>query len=73
MAVSTKKMTSVVKNLSTQEAAAPQGFTGKFDQMLKEEITPILCNFFQKTENEGILPHSLYKSSINSTSKWGLS
>ena len=32
--------------------------------MFKEELTPILWNLFQKTENEGAFPNSFYEGSI---------
>ena len=39
-------------------------FIGKFYQIFKEEIIPILYNFIQKTEAEGLFPNSLYKDGI---------
>ena len=39
-------------------------FIGKFYHIFKEEIIPILYNFIQKTEAEGLFPNSLYKDGI---------
>ena len=32
--------------------------------MFKEELTSILCNLFQKKENEGTFPNSFYKGTF---------
>ena len=37
-----------VKKLSTSKSPGPDGFTGKFYQTFRKELTPILLQLFQK-------------------------
>ena len=50
--------------LPKQKAPGPGGFTGEFFQTFKEEIMPLLYNYFQKIEAEGILFNSFCEASI---------
>ena len=42
----------VIKNLPTNKCPGPDGLTGKFYQMFREEVTPILLKLFQKLQIE---------------------
>ena len=52
------------KKLPTNKNLGPYGFTGKFCQTFREELTPILLKRFQKITDERILPNSFYGATI---------
>ena len=48
----------------TKKSPVPGDFTDESYQMFKEELTPLLLNLFQKTEEEGTLLNSFYEASF---------
>ena len=54
----------VIKNLPTNKSPGPDGFTGKFYQSFREELTPIPLKLFQKTAEGETRPNSFNEATI---------
>ena len=62
--ITSTEIETIIKNLPTNKSPGPDGFTGKFYQKLREELTPILLKLFQKISEEGKLPNSFDEATI---------
>ena len=51
--ITSTEIKTIIKNLPTNKIPGPDGFTGKFYQKFKEELTSILLKLLQKTAEEG--------------------
>ena len=62
--ITSTEIKTVIINLPTNKSPGPEGFTGEFSLKFREELTPILLKLFQKIEEEGRLPKSIYEAKI---------
>ena len=62
--IKSTKIETVRNNLQTNKSPGPDGFIGKFYQMFREELIPILLKLFQKIAEGGTLPSLFYEAII---------
>ena len=62
--ITSTEIETVIKNLPKNKSVGLDGFTGKFCQTFREELTPILLKIFQNIAEGGTLPNSFYEATI---------
>lgn len=62
--ITSKQVKLLIKKLPRKQNPEPEGFTCKFYQISKAELTPTLPKLLQKIEEERTLSNSFYEVSI---------
>ena len=62
--ITSTEIETVVKNLPTNKSPGPDGFTGKFYQTLRKELTLTFLKLFKTIAEGGTLPNSFYEATI---------
>ena len=62
--ITSTEIETVIRNLRANKGPGSDGFTAKFYQKFREELTPILQKLFQKIAEEGKHANSFYKATI---------
>ena len=63
--VTSTEIEAVIKNLPKDKGQGPDSFTREFYQTFREQLMHMLLTFLQKIAEEGTLPNSFYKATIN--------
>ena len=62
--ITSTEIKTVIESLPTNKNPGRDGFTGKFHQTFREELTPILLKLFQNIAEGGTLPNSFYEATM---------
>ena len=54
--ITSTEIEAVIKNLAKIKSPGPDGFSGEFYQTFREELMPILINFFKKLQSKEHVP-----------------